>query len=139
VKITKPFYLSVFEVTQEQYELVMDEKPSFFSETGAGRVSDQDTPRHPVETVFWFNAITFYNKLSVLEGVACRIRASYSHLFKRYFMKTLARIAVIAIAQSMCCLSSATAGVIYSNDFERVVGTEWSKTTTAVTPVISRQ
>ena len=79
MKITKPFYLSVFEVTQEQYALVMDEKPSFFSEAGAGRVSDQDTPRHPIENVSWFNAIAFCNKLSVLEGVEYHLVERTSH------------------------------------------------------------
>jgi len=37
VKITKPFYLSVYEVTQQQYEKVMGTNPRAFSATGDGR------------------------------------------------------------------------------------------------------
>ena len=37
VQITKPFYLSVHEVAQEQYERVMGENPSAFSTLGEGK------------------------------------------------------------------------------------------------------
>ena len=37
VKIAKPFYLSVYEVTQQQYEKVMGTNPRAFSATGDGR------------------------------------------------------------------------------------------------------
>ena len=53
VKITKPFYLSAYEVTQEQYKKVMGKNPSSFSAWGGGKgyVSGLDTSQFPVETV----------------------------------------------------------------------------------------
>ena len=58
VKITKPFYLGVTEVTQEQYERVMGENPSQF----------KDDPQRPVETVSWEDADKFCERLSEKEG-----------------------------------------------------------------------
>ena len=71
VRITRPFYLGVYEVTQEEYETVMGRNPSWFSAQGEGkdRVAGQDTRRHPVESVSWNDAIAFCNKLSEREGL----------------------------------------------------------------------
>jgi formylglycine-generating enzyme required for sulfatase activity len=71
VLITRPFYLGVYEVTQQEYETVMGRNPSWFSAQGAGkdRMAGQDTRRHPVESVSWNDAITFCNKLSEREGL----------------------------------------------------------------------
>jgi formylglycine-generating enzyme required for sulfatase activity len=55
VRITKPFYLGVTEVTQEQYERVMATNPSNFK--GA---------QLPVEQVSWDEAVEFCRKLSSL-------------------------------------------------------------------------
>ena len=44
VTLTKPFYMGVFEVTQEQWELVMGDNPSFYKSKGAAL---------PVEQVSW--------------------------------------------------------------------------------------
>ena len=60
VRITRPFYLGAYEVTQEQYETIMGKNPSRFS----GR------PRNPVDDVTWIDAVTFCNKLSEREGLA---------------------------------------------------------------------
>jgi formylglycine-generating enzyme required for sulfatase activity len=57
VKISKSFYLMESEVTQALYEKVMGSNPSSF--TGSKR---------PVETVSWYDAVRFANKLSALEG-----------------------------------------------------------------------
>ncbi len=57
VCITKPFYLGVYEVTQEQYERVMDKNPSKFK--GKDR---------PVEKVTWGDAMEFCRRLSQKEG-----------------------------------------------------------------------
>ena len=53
VKVTKPFYLSAYEVTQEQYKKVMGENPSTFSALGSAKdpVSGMDTSEFSVETV----------------------------------------------------------------------------------------
>ncbi len=70
VRITSPFYLGVYEITQAQYEAVMGHNPSFFSSTGGSksRVAGQSTERHPVESISWLDAVKFCNKLSELEG-----------------------------------------------------------------------
>jgi hypothetical protein len=59
VRITSPFYLGVYEITQAQYQAVMGENPSYFSSTGRGkdRVAGQPTERHPVESVSWLDAV----------------------------------------------------------------------------------
>ena len=70
VRITQPFYLGVTEVTQAQYEAVMDSNPSWFESTGHGKdkVAGQSTSQHPVENVSWLDAVKFCNKLSEMEG-----------------------------------------------------------------------
>jgi formylglycine-generating enzyme required for sulfatase activity/predicted Ser/Thr protein kinase len=71
VRITRPFYLGVYEVTQAEYREVMGNNPSHFSAQGGGRaeVAGLDTSRHPVENVSWRDAIAFCNKLSEREGL----------------------------------------------------------------------
>jgi len=75
VRITKPFYLGVYEVTQTEYEKVMGKNPSCFSKGGraADRVSGKDTSRHPVEYVSWEDAVEFCKKLSAKEGKTYRL------------------------------------------------------------------
>ena len=57
VRITRPFYLGVYEVTQAQYEAVMGDNPSYFSSntplhTG---VQGRSTDLHPVEDLSWLS------------------------------------------------------------------------------------
>jgi formylglycine-generating enzyme required for sulfatase activity len=59
VRITRPFYLGLTEVTQGQYRAVTGQSPSHF------KGSDD----LPVESVSWNDAIAFCNKLSELEGL----------------------------------------------------------------------
>lgn len=54
VRITKPFYIGVYEVKQSEYEKVMNKNPSSF----------KDSPDHPVEMVNWNDAVEFCKKLS---------------------------------------------------------------------------
>jgi len=70
VRISKPFYLGVCEVTQAQYKAVMGNNPSWFSANGGGkdRVAGQSTDTYPVEMVSWLDAVQFCNKLSQKEG-----------------------------------------------------------------------
>jgi len=56
VTLTKPFYLGIYEVTQEQYEKVMGSNLSNFK-----------GPKLPVENVSWNDAQDFCRKLSQLE------------------------------------------------------------------------
>ncbi len=68
VRITMPFYLGMYQVTQAEYERVMGTNPSWFSPGGGGsdRVSGLDTSRFPVESVSWNDAVEFCRKLSAL-------------------------------------------------------------------------
>ncbi|MCX7005051.1 MAG: SUMF1/EgtB/PvdO family nonheme iron enzyme [bacterium] len=52
VKITKPFYLGKYEVSQEQWQSVMGRNPSSFKE-----------PKNPVESISWNDCQTFVRKL----------------------------------------------------------------------------
>jgi formylglycine-generating enzyme required for sulfatase activity len=58
VRITKPFYISVTPVTQEQYEKVKNKNPSRFRKHRGGG------PDHPVENVTWDQAMRFCDRLS---------------------------------------------------------------------------
>ncbi len=62
VKITKPFYIGVYEVTREQYEKVMDLNPSGPRESYL-----------PAGNVTWNNAVEFCDKLSLLTGKKYRL------------------------------------------------------------------
>jgi formylglycine-generating enzyme required for sulfatase activity len=64
VRITKPFYMGKYEVTQEQWEAVMGDNPSHFK--GA---------KNPVEKVSWNDCQQFLRKLKakVPGGLACRL------------------------------------------------------------------
>jgi len=68
VKITRPFYLGVHEVTQQQYEQVVGENPSTYCSSGnrSESVRGLDTGRFPVESVSWKDAVQFFRKLEEL-------------------------------------------------------------------------
>jgi len=69
VTITKPYYLSIYPVTQSQFQQLMGRNPSHFTRTLGGG------PNHPVEQVSWDEAIAFCVKLMEIpvETTACRI------------------------------------------------------------------
>jgi formylglycine-generating enzyme required for sulfatase activity len=66
------FKISLTEVTQKQFEYVMGVNPSFFkycdSTNNSYNGKDDATSYLPVEQVNWYHAITYCNKLSILEG-----------------------------------------------------------------------
>ena len=66
VRITRPFYLGTYLVTQEEYQRVMDDNPSDFSAKGKNKdnVAGQDTKRFPVECVSWQDSNEFCSRLS---------------------------------------------------------------------------
>jgi len=61
VKITKAFYMGIYEVTQAQYISVMNKKPTYFL-----------NPNLPVG-VTWNEAVEFCNKLTILTGNKFRL------------------------------------------------------------------
>ena len=67
VRITAPFYIGRYEVTQAEFEKVMGpDHQFFFTPGGAGETSVRglDTSRFPAELVTWWDAIQFCDKLS---------------------------------------------------------------------------
>jgi formylglycine-generating enzyme required for sulfatase activity len=68
VEITRPYYLGVYPVTQEQYQRVVGSNPSWFSASGRSKeeVQGMDTGRFPVEGVSWEDAVAFCRRLSEL-------------------------------------------------------------------------
>jgi uncharacterized protein (TIGR02996 family) len=66
VRIKKPFFLGVTELTQEQYVAVMGENPSYFGPTGEGalRVGGLDWRTLPVENVSYLQIREFCRRLS---------------------------------------------------------------------------
>jgi formylglycine-generating enzyme required for sulfatase activity len=64
VRISTPFYLGAFEVTRKEYAALMDDN-SHFRDAPAG----QDPARLPADSVSWFQAVEYCNKLSAKEGV----------------------------------------------------------------------
>jgi formylglycine-generating enzyme required for sulfatase activity/serine/threonine protein kinase len=70
VTLTRPFYLGKYEVTQEQYQRLMGNNPSWFTPKGMGKreVQGVDTRRLPVETVSWDDATAFCDRLSKKTG-----------------------------------------------------------------------
>jgi formylglycine-generating enzyme required for sulfatase activity len=69
VRITKPFYLGEYEVTQAEYEKVMGTNPSYFQNSESvtnNAVIGMDTRRFPVEEVRWDDAVEFCRKLSAI-------------------------------------------------------------------------
>jgi len=69
VKITRPFLLGKYEVTQAQYQEVMGHNPSLFGPKGQNKGKNIDTRQHPVESVSWMDAIQFCNRLSARHGL----------------------------------------------------------------------
>lgn len=62
VRITKPFWMSVYEVTQKEYVAM-----------GSNNVSRWASPLMPVQDVSWGRAVEFCLKLSEKEGVTYRL------------------------------------------------------------------
>jgi len=75
VRITKPFYMGVYEVTQGQYQRLMNKNPSSFSVGGEfkDKVAGMDTSQFPVEHVTWDEAVAFCKQLTEKEGKLYRL------------------------------------------------------------------
>jgi len=68
VKITQPFLMGVYEVTQGEFQSVMELNTSFFSNEGPVKDSlkEFDCSRFPVDGITWYQAAEFCRKLSEL-------------------------------------------------------------------------
>jgi formylglycine-generating enzyme required for sulfatase activity len=67
--ITKGYWLGETEVTQELFQAVMGTNPSHFDGSAGKEVASGETQgKRPVERVSYYAAITFCNKLSLLDG-----------------------------------------------------------------------
>ena len=73
VQISKPFYMGVYAVTQEEYEKVMETNPSYFRYNPKGKDKQLITRRSPVESVSWNEAKEFCRKLSTKDGKTYRL------------------------------------------------------------------
>lgn len=62
VIIGEAFYIGLYEVTQAEYEAVMGENPSEFVD-----------PTKPVDSVSWYNAVGFCERLSASSGYIVRL------------------------------------------------------------------
>ncbi|NLF18522.1 MAG: SUMF1/EgtB/PvdO family nonheme iron enzyme, partial [Lentisphaerae bacterium] len=66
VRLSRPFWMGRFEVTQDEYAAVMNQRPGSM----AG-------PRRPVEMVSWFDATLFASRLTAREQAAGRLPDGY--------------------------------------------------------------
>ena len=76
MRISRAFYLGVYEVTQAQFESIMGRNPSYFASTGGGKEYgcgpvDRFASRRECS---WLDAVQFCNALSVKEGIAAFYR-----------------------------------------------------------------
>lgn len=72
VRLTRPYYISKYEITQREYAAVMNGNPAWHAATGReayyrDQVKDMDTTAHPVEGVSWLDCVTFCDRLNELE------------------------------------------------------------------------
>jgi formylglycine-generating enzyme required for sulfatase activity len=70
VRITKGYWLGAYEVTQEQWQAVMGNNPSYFTRAGLNA---------PVEQVSWNEAVEFCRKLTLAERQAGRLPDGYEY------------------------------------------------------------
>ena len=71
VRISRPFLVGRYEVTQSQYQEILGFNPSWLSSNGKfkQKVVGLDTSDFPVEKLTWYDAAIFCNKLSKLDGL----------------------------------------------------------------------
>ena len=83
VRITQPFCLGAYPVTQAEFAKVMNSNPSQFNEDELGH----PTGRFPVEMVSWYDCLEFCNKLSARDGRPPYYSLTLIKLDERGFIK----------------------------------------------------
>ena len=77
VTISKAFFIASHETTQEQYEAIMGRNPSRFVTDHPAILPEpphsEPQPRRPVESVTWYQAAEFCDRLSARLGVCARL------------------------------------------------------------------
>lgn len=75
VELTQGYWIGQFPITQREYQNLIEENPSAFSSTGSmqERLRGQDTWRFPVETVSWYDAVEFCQRLTDRERAHNRL------------------------------------------------------------------
>jgi formylglycine-generating enzyme required for sulfatase activity len=71
-QLKSDFYIGKYPVTQKEWQDIMVETPSWFSKNGVGKkeVEKLDTGQFPVESVSWYDCISFCNKLSEIYNLS---------------------------------------------------------------------
>ena len=64
-----PYSIGKYEVTQELFEAVMGENPSKFQGVSYPPADGETQKLRPVESISWYHAIVFCNRLSILMGL----------------------------------------------------------------------
>jgi formylglycine-generating enzyme required for sulfatase activity len=120
VRITRPFFLGICEVTQQEYQRVMGENPS----------SEQTSPRQPVANVSWFDAVRFCNRLSEKENLSpyCEVSGETVKVFggDGYRLPTEAE-------WEYACRAGSTTKWSSGNDVQRLARYAWLKGNTGDT------
>jgi formylglycine-generating enzyme required for sulfatase activity len=63
------FLIGKYEVTQEQYQVVMGSNPSYFDGSAGREAAEGEAQsRRPAENMNWYSILVFCNKLSVMDG-----------------------------------------------------------------------
>jgi len=75
VTISQGFWMGIYPVTQEQWTRVMGSNPSWYSDNPA---AGETQGRRPVESISWYDAIVFANRLSIMEGLSPAYRIAGS-------------------------------------------------------------
>ncbi|MEZ4436212.1 MAG: SUMF1/EgtB/PvdO family nonheme iron enzyme [bacterium] len=69
VRVTRPFFVAVHEVTQAEWQAVVGNNPSYFQAGGDGGCErGEGCEARPVERVTWFEAAAYLNRRSERRG-----------------------------------------------------------------------
>jgi formylglycine-generating enzyme required for sulfatase activity len=79
VTISHDFYMSKYEVTQKEYLAVMGNNPSYLTTKDSHGVPISPDLNRPVETVYWFYAMSYCEKVTAAEQAAGRLPVGWEY------------------------------------------------------------